>query len=295
MQLTSRLVNTSENSSRLRQRPLPERDRRGDHPGRRVVLGLGVARLGDLGGGAGVDVHRHDPHEVLVAVDVAVERRRGHPDLGGHRPQRHLAGAGHQLPGRLDDASQGVGTVLLAGGGGHVAAHSPSSGPGLTGYEFTPLTVNAVHYAPQEFPCCTGGQRSSSAGRASSWRSACSRRSSAGVFGLGVFDSLGQGGFNDPKSEASRELTQEQDAFGNKSVDMVAIYTSKDLTVSDPEFRAQVEKTLARIPAGATTSVATYWQTPRPLDGEQGQARHHGADLADRQGPVRSSPTAASG
>src|SRR4051794_19818662 len=86
----------------------------------------------------------------------------------------------------------------------------------------------------------------------------------AGIYGLGVFDSLGQGGFNDPKSEASRELAQEQDAFGNKSVDMVAIYTSKDLTVSDPEFRAQVEKTIARIPADATTSVATYWQTHDP-------------------------------
>jgi len=86
----------------------------------------------------------------------------------------------------------------------------------------------------------------------------------AGVFGLGVFDSLGQGGFNDPKSEASRELAQEQDTFGNKSVDMVAIYTSKDLTVSDPGFRAQVEKTIARIPTEATTSVATYWQTHDP-------------------------------
>src|SRR4051794_8780102 len=83
----------------------------------------------------------------------------------------------------------------------------------------------------------------------------------AGVFGLGVFDSLGQGGFNDPKSEASRELTQEQDVFGNKSVDLVAIYTSKDLTVSDPEFKTQVDQTLARIPAGSTTSVATYWDT----------------------------------
>ena len=86
----------------------------------------------------------------------------------------------------------------------------------------------------------------------------------AGVFGLGVFDSLGQGGFNDPKSEASRELAQEQDTFGNKSVDIVAIYTSKDLTVSDPEFKAQVDKTLARIPADSTTSVATYWDTKDP-------------------------------
>jgi uncharacterized membrane protein YdfJ with MMPL/SSD domain len=86
----------------------------------------------------------------------------------------------------------------------------------------------------------------------------------AGVFGIGVFDKLGQGGFDDPNSEASRELGQEQAEFGNKSVDVVAIYRSKDLSVSDPAFKAEVDKTLARIPGGATSSVATYWQTRDP-------------------------------
>jgi uncharacterized membrane protein YdfJ with MMPL/SSD domain len=86
----------------------------------------------------------------------------------------------------------------------------------------------------------------------------------AGAFGLGVFDHLGQGGFNDPRSEASRELAQEQDTFGNRSADLVAIYTSKDLTVSDPAFRQQVEETIGHIPTGSTTSVATYWDTHDP-------------------------------
>ncbi len=86
----------------------------------------------------------------------------------------------------------------------------------------------------------------------------------AGVFGIGVFDALGQGGFDDPSSEASSELARERAVFGNKSVDVVAIYRSKDLTVSDPEFKAAVDKTVARIPAGATSSVATYWDTKDP-------------------------------
>src|ERR1700712_6097687 len=86
----------------------------------------------------------------------------------------------------------------------------------------------------------------------------------AGIFGLGVFDKLGQGGFDDPHSEASTQLAQEREVFGNKSVDMVAIYRSDDLTVSDPEFRSQVEATLAGIPSGSTTSVATYWDTRDP-------------------------------
>ena len=52
--------------------------------------------------------------------------------------------------------------------------------------------------------------------------------------------------------------------FGNKSVDVVAIYRSQDLSVSDPEFKAEVDETLARIPEGTTTSVATYWDTQDP-------------------------------
>jgi len=34
--------------------------------------------------------------------------------------------------------------------------------------------------------------------------------------------------------------------------------------VSDPEFKAEVDETLARIPEGTTTSVATYWDTRDP-------------------------------
>jgi uncharacterized membrane protein YdfJ with MMPL/SSD domain len=86
----------------------------------------------------------------------------------------------------------------------------------------------------------------------------------AGAFGVGVFDSLSQGGFDDPKSESGRELAREQEVFGNKSVDVVAIYRSADLSVSDPAFRAEVDETLARIPDGTTTSVATFWDTKDP-------------------------------
>ncbi len=113
----------------------------------------------------------------------------------------------------------------------------------------------------------------------------------AGVFGIGVFDSLGQGGFDDPSSEASRELAHEQDSFGNKSPDVVAIYRSDRMTVSDPSFRTEVEQTLAGIPKGTTTSVATYWEHPRLLDGEQGRARHHRDDLVGGLAASPSSPT----
>ena len=86
----------------------------------------------------------------------------------------------------------------------------------------------------------------------------------AAMYGIGVFGSLTQGGFDDPATESARELAHEQEVFGNKSVDVIAIYRSPDLEVSDPDFKAEVDETLARIPEGTTTSVATYWDTRDP-------------------------------
>src|SRR3954469_23324758 len=81
----------------------------------------------------------------------------------------------------------------------------------------------------------------------------------AATYGLGVFDSLGQGGFDDPSTDASRELAREQALFGNKSVDVVAIYRSKTLSADSPAFEQEVRQTLAGIPKGVTTSVVTAW------------------------------------
>lgn len=84
----------------------------------------------------------------------------------------------------------------------------------------------------------------------------------AGAYGTGVFDSLSQGGFDDKSSESARELTAEQDTFGNKSVDVVAIYSSDDLTADDPEFRQDVRDVVAGIPAGTVASVVPYYRAP---------------------------------
>ncbi|MET0523695.1 MAG: MMPL family transporter [Nocardioides sp.] len=86
----------------------------------------------------------------------------------------------------------------------------------------------------------------------------------AGAYGSGVFDSLSQGGFDDPDSEASRELALERDTFGNRGVDAVAIYSSDDLTADSPEFRSAVEDVVAGIPEGTTSSVVTYYDTQSP-------------------------------
>ncbi|KRA31004.1 MULTISPECIES: MMPL family transporter [unclassified Nocardioides] len=82
--------------------------------------------------------------------------------------------------------------------------------------------------------------------------------------GIGLEDELSSGGFDDPASESIRELTQEHAAFGNKSIDVIAIFTSKDEVATDPAFRAEVEETLAAVPDGRVTSFATFYDTEDP-------------------------------
>jgi len=82
--------------------------------------------------------------------------------------------------------------------------------------------------------------------------------------GIGLEDKLSSGGFDDPSSESSRELTQERDVFGNRSIDVVAIFTGEDEVVSDAAFRAEVEGTLAQVPDDRVASVATYYDTDDP-------------------------------
>ena len=84
----------------------------------------------------------------------------------------------------------------------------------------------------------------------------------AGAYGFGVFDHLSQGGFDDKNSESARELQSERDIFGNQNIDVVAIYTSKDLVASDPEFQADVEQVVAGLTPGTTTSVVPYYDAP---------------------------------
>ncbi|MEJ7832044.1 MAG: MMPL family transporter [Nocardioides sp.] len=81
----------------------------------------------------------------------------------------------------------------------------------------------------------------------------------AGVYGFGVFDSLSRGGFEDESSESSRQLEAEQAAFGNQSVDVVAIYSDQELTAESPQFQAAVEDVVAAIPEGTTATVLPYY------------------------------------
>jgi trehalose monomycolate/heme transporter len=85
----------------------------------------------------------------------------------------------------------------------------------------------------------------------------------AAGFGFGVFDKLQDGGFDDPASQSSKADDLEQAAFGNRQADLVAIYSSDHLTVSDPAFERAVDDVLAGIPNDAT-HIVTWYDTHDP-------------------------------
>jgi RND superfamily putative drug exporter len=95
----------------------------------------------------------------------------------------------------------------------------------------------------------------------------------AAVYGVGVFGSLSNGGFDDAKSESARELDAEQANFTGHDADVMAIYSSDDMTVDDPAFRSAVEDTVAGYTPEAVERVVTYYDTKAPsLVGDGGHA-----------------------
>src|SRR2546427_112003 len=99
----------------------------------------------------------------------------------------------------------------------------------------------------------------------SSWRAVClisSVVAFAGVWGTGVFGSLQTaGGFNAPDSQSQHASDLASAAFGRDTSDVVVLYKSASLTVTDPAYRAAVTSTLAALPRSRVESVATFWST----------------------------------
>lgn len=86
----------------------------------------------------------------------------------------------------------------------------------------------------------------------------------AAVAGIGLEDRLDAGGFDDPGSEAARELAQERATFGNRSVDAILIFSSPDEEVAAPAFRAEVERTLAAVPEDTIAAAQTWYDAEDP-------------------------------
>jgi uncharacterized membrane protein YdfJ with MMPL/SSD domain len=88
----------------------------------------------------------------------------------------------------------------------------------------------------------------------------------AGVaWGSGVFGSLASGGFTDPGSQSATAEAQITARLGNRSPDLVILYSSKAQTVADAAFRHSVVSATAAL-AGqpAVARVITYYDTGLP-------------------------------
>jgi uncharacterized membrane protein YdfJ with MMPL/SSD domain len=81
----------------------------------------------------------------------------------------------------------------------------------------------------------------------------------AGVWGLGVFGQLSEGGYNDPGSESSRAAAVVQEALGAQSGDVVVIYTPTTGTIDDAGLSRRIETRLAALPKASVPAVASYW------------------------------------
>jgi uncharacterized membrane protein YdfJ with MMPL/SSD domain len=83
----------------------------------------------------------------------------------------------------------------------------------------------------------------------------------AGAYGFGVFGSLSNGGFDDPKTDSVKEINVEQARFGKHSADVVAVYSNKTASVGDPAFERSVRKVVASLPRSSVERVVTWYDS----------------------------------
>jgi RND superfamily putative drug exporter len=79
-----------------------------------------------------------------------------------------------------------------------------------------------------------------------------------------VFDRLSNGGFEDPASESARSLAVERASFTSHDPDVVVIYSSPSLRISDPAFKASVQNVIKGLPKNSVERAITWFETPSP-------------------------------
>ncbi|MEV4513909.1 MMPL family transporter [Dactylosporangium sp. NPDC049525] len=85
------------------------------------------------------------------------------------------------------------------------------------------------------------------------------------LWGTGVLGTLSSNGFDDPGSESVRARERIVAEIGRQDADVVALYTSADLTVDDPRFQGAVQDALARVRQRAEVArVVSFYDTGSP-------------------------------
>ncbi|HEY8471364.1 MAG TPA: MMPL family transporter [Natronosporangium sp.] len=100
-------------------------------------------------------------------------------------------------------------------------------------------------------------------------------------WGMGVFDALSSGGFEDPDSESYRAYERINDELGNQDIDLLVLYASDTARVEDPAFREPVTATLAEVSRHpAVASVVSWYDTQAPtMLAADGQATYAAIQL----------------
>ncbi|GAA4900525.1 RND superfamily putative drug exporter [Stackebrandtia albiflava] len=85
------------------------------------------------------------------------------------------------------------------------------------------------------------------------------------TWGSGVFDSLADGGFYNPESPSHKAEQRIEEEFGRQAVDVVALYESDDMVVTDPAFTEAVTDVAAAMgDRPEVESVLSYYDTQSP-------------------------------
>jgi len=84
----------------------------------------------------------------------------------------------------------------------------------------------------------------------------------AAIWGTGVFGKLTSGNtFTPPSSQSNQESALAASVFGRNDADVVVLYHSAAMTVSDPAYRQAVASELGALPAADVVRAKTYWST----------------------------------
>jgi len=87
----------------------------------------------------------------------------------------------------------------------------------------------------------------------------------AAVWGTGVFGKLSSGdNFTPPASHSQHEADLADQVFGRNDADVVVLYHSPTMTVSDPAYRQAVTTALSGLPRADVARVTTYWSSGSP-------------------------------
>lgn len=82
------------------------------------------------------------------------------------------------------------------------------------------------------------------------------------VWGLGLFDRLTNGGFEDPTSDSSKILAQREAHFGNTGADLVLLYRSADAPITDPSVVTAASATLESLQDNGAHQIIPWFADP---------------------------------